>query len=52
MGEPILQQPIELSHPNHDKLEDLEEQIHAVEHKAIVEGTRIAVERIQNAGAS
>jgi len=52
MGEPILQQPIELSHPSHDKLADLEELIHAVEHKAIVEGTRIAVERIRTSRAS
>ena len=52
MGEPIMQQPIELSHPNHDKLDDLEGQIHAVEHKAIVEGTRVAVERIREARSS
>lgn len=51
MGEPILQQPIELSHLNDDKIEDLEERIHAMEHKAIVEGTRIAVERIRGPGS-
>jgi phosphoribosylglycinamide formyltransferase len=52
MGEPILQVPIELSHPTDDKIEDLEARIHSIEHKAIVEGTRIAVERIRNAGSS
>lgn len=52
MGEPILQVPIELSHPSDDKIENLEERIHALEHKAIVEGTRIAVERIQSARGS
>jgi phosphoribosylglycinamide formyltransferase len=48
MGEPVLQVPVELSHPVDDKIEDLEARIHAIEHKAIVEGTRIAVERIRS----
>ncbi|KIW03220.1 phosphoribosylglycinamide formyltransferase [Verruconis gallopava] len=49
MGEPILQQPVQLSHPEDDNIEDLEARIHEIEHKAIVEGTRIAAERIRNA---
>ena len=52
MGEPILQVPIDLAHPTDDDIDALEERIHAVEHKAIVEGTRLAVERIRSAAAS
>ena len=47
MGEPILQIPITLSHPEDDELHALEEHIHRVEHPAIVEGTRLAVEKLQ-----
>jgi folate-dependent phosphoribosylglycinamide formyltransferase PurN len=49
MGEPILQVPVELNHGVDDKIEDLETRIHEIEHKAIVEGTRLAVERIRGA---
>jgi folate-dependent phosphoribosylglycinamide formyltransferase PurN len=52
MGEPIVQVPVELSHPADDDESALEERMHAVEHKAIVEGTRIAVERIRGAAGS
>jgi len=47
MGEPILQVPIPLTHPEDDDIAALETRIHDIEHKAIVEGTRIAVEKIQ-----
>lgn len=52
MGEPILQIHVELSHPVDDKIADLEERIHAIEHEAIVEGTRIAVQKIREGKSS
>ena len=52
MGEPILQIPIELSHPLDDEIADLEERIHAIEHEAIVEGTRMAVQKIRQGKSS
>jgi phosphoribosylglycinamide formyltransferase len=52
MGEPILQIPIGLSHPLDDEIADLEERIHAIEHEAIVEGTRIAVQKIRQGKSS
>jgi phosphoribosylglycinamide formyltransferase len=46
MGEPILEIPIPLTHPEDDEISRLEERIHQVEHSAIVEGTRLAVEKL------
>lgn len=47
MGEPILQVAVALTHPEDDDIEALETRIHDIEHETIVEGTRIAVEKIQ-----
>jgi phosphoribosylglycinamide formyltransferase len=44
MGEPLLEVPIPLNHPEDDDIAALEERIHRIEHKAIVEGTRLAIE--------
>jgi phosphoribosylglycinamide formyltransferase len=46
MGEPLLEIPIPLTHPTDDDIEALETRIHAIEHVAIVEGTRMAIERL------
>ncbi|KAF2405382.1 phosphoribosylglycinamide formyltransferase [Trichodelitschia bisporula] len=46
MGEPILQVAIPLSHPDDDNIAVLEDRIHDVEHEAIVEGTRLAIEAL------
>lgn len=46
MGLPILEIPIPLTHPEDDHLDVLKERIHKIEHGAIVEGTRVAVEKI------
>jgi len=46
MGLPILEIPIPLTHPADDDLEVLKERIHGIEHGAIVEGTRVAIEKI------
>lgn len=51
MGTPIVQVPIPLTHPEDDSVEALTERVHAIEHEAIVEGTRIAVEEIRAASA-
>jgi len=46
MGEPLLEIPVPLTHPKDDEIGALEERIHRIEHGAIVEGTRIAIERL------
>jgi phosphoribosylglycinamide formyltransferase len=46
MGEPLVVTKVPLEHPRDDKLDDLEERIHGIEHEAIVEGTRLAIEKI------
>jgi phosphoribosylglycinamide formyltransferase len=46
MGSPILEIPVPLTHPEDDELEALKERIHKIEHGAIVEGTRVAIEKI------
>lgn len=43
MGEPILVVRIPLEHPADDDVAQLEERIHDIEHKAIVEGTAKAI---------
>jgi len=45
-GEPLLVVPIPLSHPEDDDIEALKERIHAIEHPTIVEGTRMAAEKL------
>jgi len=42
-GEPLLVREVEIK--EEDTLQDLEERIHKVEHIAIVEGARIALEQ-------
>jgi phosphoribosylglycinamide formyltransferase len=44
MGEAIIQVPVPLSHPEDDDIAALEERIHHIEHGAIVDGTKLAVE--------
>lgn len=46
MGEPIIQVPIPLKHPADDDIAAMEEKIHQVEHKAIVDGVQIAIGRL------
>jgi phosphoribosylglycinamide formyltransferase len=46
MGQPLLEVPIPLTHPADDDIEALEERIHGVEHKAIVQGTQIAIQNL------
>jgi len=46
MGPPILEIPVPLTHPEDDDLNALQERIHGIEHGAIVEGTRVAIEKI------
>jgi folate-dependent phosphoribosylglycinamide formyltransferase PurN len=46
MGQPLLEVPIPLTHPADDDIEALKERIHAVEHKAIVQGTQIAIKNL------
>ena len=43
MGEPIVVKEVEMV--KGESLEELEERIHRVEHGAIVEGTKIALEK-------
>jgi phosphoribosylglycinamide formyltransferase len=45
-GEPLVQEAVPLKHPDDDKVEDLEEKIHGVEHRLIVKGTKMALSRI------
>ena len=45
MGEPILVKDIGIS--KHESLEDLEQRIHKIEWRAIVEGTNKAIERLR-----
>ncbi|QDS67652.1 hypothetical protein FKW77_004738 [Venturia effusa] len=47
MGDPILQIEIPLTHPEDDNIEVLTERIHEIEHSAIVEGTKVAIEKIR-----
>lgn len=47
-GEPLIQEIVSLSHPADDKLEDLEERMHEVEHRLIVEGTKLAIEKLKD----
>lgn len=46
MGDPILQIEVPLTHPEDDDIEVLKERIHGIEHGAIVEGTKLAIEKI------
>lgn len=46
MGDPILQIEVPLTHPEDDDIEVLKERIHGIEHGAIVEGTKKAIEKI------
>lgn len=48
MGDPIVVERIALKHPNDDDIEALENRIHKIEHEAIVKGTLIAIEKLQN----
>ena len=43
-GEPIITEEVELK--KDESLKDLESRMHTVEHRLIVEGTRIAIERL------
>lgn len=43
-GEPIITEEVELK--KDERLEDLESRMHTVEHRLIVEGTRIAIKRL------
>lgn len=43
-GEPIITEEVELR--KDECLEDLESRMHMVEHRLIVEGTRLAIERL------
>jgi len=42
-GEKLIEEAISLSHPADDTIEALEEKIHRVEHRLIVEGTERAL---------
>jgi len=44
MGKPIVVKKVPLEHPRDDDVKVLEQRIHEIEHEAIVEGTRIAIE--------
>ena len=44
-GEPILVREVEIN--KGESLEELEERIHKVEHVAIVDGTRIALQKLK-----
>ncbi|KAE9978703.1 hypothetical protein BLS_000357 [Venturia inaequalis] len=46
MGDPILQIEVPLTHPEDDDVDVLKERIHGIEHGAIVEGTKLAIEKI------
>ncbi|TLD39234.1 phosphoribosylglycinamide formyltransferase [Venturia nashicola] len=46
MGDPILQIEVPLTHPEDDDIGVLKERIHGIEHGAIVEGTRLAIEKL------
>lgn len=46
MGDPILQIEVPLTHPEDDDIGALKERIHGIEHGAIVEGTKVAIEKI------
>jgi phosphoribosylglycinamide formyltransferase len=48
MGQPLLEVPVPLTHPEDDDIEALEARIHAVEHKAIVEGAQMAIRNLSN----
>jgi phosphoribosylglycinamide formyltransferase len=52
MGSPILEIPVPLRHPDDDDLEALTQRIHGIEHGAIVEGTKVAIEKIWEDRAS
>lgn len=45
-GEPIIVEEIPLRHPEDDDLDALEQRIHEIEWKAIVEGTQKAIEAL------
>lgn len=45
-GQPIVQVSVPLSHPNDDNIETLKDRIHAIEHKAIVQGTQMAIQKL------
>ena len=46
MGEPILVMDVPLSHPEDDDVKAMEERFHELEHQAIVDGTRKAIQRL------
>jgi phosphoribosylglycinamide formyltransferase len=46
-GPLLLQEVVPLSHPADDRLEDLEERMHEVEHRLIVQGTKMAVDKLK-----
>ena len=51
-GNLLVEVPVHLEHPADDTLAALEEKIHQVEHKLIVQGTQMAIEYLQQKRAA